>query len=388
MMEFLLLLLPVAAASGWLAAKRSSRRHAGSSDIERNPAYFQGLNYLLNEQPDKAIDVFVQMLEVDSETVETHLALGNLFRRRGEVDRAIRIHQNLIARPTLSRNQRAQALLELGQDYMRAGLYDRAENLFIELTEMNLYSEQALRNLRVIYQQEKDWDKCLSVATRLESYTDESLHIERAHYYCELAQEALDAKDYARANAMLKRAQSSDRGCVRATILQGDMEMARDDCKAALRAYKRVEQQDPDFISEMLPMLIDCQKRLGRQQDLVNYLRQLFVRQKNLAIVMALLDYIQEEEGDQAAVDFLTQYLHDHPSLEGLHRLIGLSQRNMDGSSSPDILRILREQVALLLKKRPAYQCARCGFSAKTLHWQCPGCANWASMKPLQGIDG
>lgn len=386
MMELLLLLLPVAAASGWFAAKRSGRHGTGLTESEANPAYFKGLNYLLNEQPDKAIDVFVQMLEVDSETVETHLALGNLFRRRGEVDRAIRIHQNLIARPTLSRNQRAQALLELGQDYMRAGLFDRAENLFQELLEINLYSEQALRNLRVIYQQEKDWDKCLSVATHLESYIDESLHTERAHYYCELAQEAFDAKDYSRANAMVKKAQSSDRSCVRATILQGEMEMARGDYKAALRSYKRVEQQDPDYIPEVLSPLIECHKQLGRQQDLVNYLRQLFVRQKNLAVALALLDHIQEAEGDQAAIDFLARYLREHPSLEGLYRLITLSQRNMDGTV-PDVLGILREQVRLLLQKRSAYHCSRCGFSAKTLHWQCPGCASWASLKPVVGTE-
>lgn len=382
MMELLLLLLPVAAASGWLAAKRSTKRAAsGASSVERNPAYFQGLNYLLNEQPDKAIDVFVQMLEVDSDTVETHLALGNLFRRRGEVDRAIRIHQNLIARPTLSRNQRAQALLELGQDYMRAGLYDRAESLFNELVEMNLYAEEALRNLRIIYQQEKEWEKCLSVALRLEAISGESLRTERAHYYCELAEEASKAKDYARAVAMLKKAQSCDRKCVRSTILQGNMERAKGECKAAIRSYKRVEQQDIDLMPEVLPSLIDCHNRLDRRQDLVIYLRQLFQRQKKLALALTLLEYIWEDEGEQAAVAFLTHYLHDEPSLLGLNHLIELNLKQTN-NPMPEILPFLHEQLELLLKKQPSYQCGRCGFSTKTLHWQCPGCNSWGSVKP------
>jgi lipopolysaccharide biosynthesis regulator YciM len=383
MMEFLLLLLPVAAASGWLAAKRSTNRAvSGASALDRNPAYFQGLNYLLNEQPDKAIDVFVQMLEVDSDTVETHLALGNLFRRRGEVDRAIRIHQNLIARPTLSRNQRAQALLELGQDYMRAGLFDRAESLFNELVEMNLCAEQALHNLQTIYQQEKEWNKCLTVTSRLEAVTGESLRTERAHYYCELAEEAIRARDYAHASAMLKKAQNCDRDCVRSTILQGNMERAKGECKAAIRSYKRVEQQDADFMPEVLPGLVECHNRLDRRHDLVVYLRQLFQRQKQLAPALTLLDYIREDEGEQAALEFLTRYLHEHPSLQGLNRLIELNIENM-ANPMPEILPFLREQVELLLKKRSSYQCGRCGFATKTLHWQCPGCNSWDSVKPI-----
>jgi lipopolysaccharide biosynthesis regulator YciM len=162
--ELLLLLLPVAAASGWIAARRSQRQERGKCVNDTSPVYFRGLNHLLNEEPDKAIDAFVEMLEVDSDTVETHLALGNLFRRRGEVERAIRIHQNLIARPALTREQRAQALLELGQDYMRAGLLDRAENLFRELKDTRLHVRQALKNLLVIYEKERDWQACLDTA--------------------------------------------------------------------------------------------------------------------------------------------------------------------------------------------------------------------------------
>ncbi|MES9869530.1 MAG: lipopolysaccharide assembly protein LapB [Sedimenticola sp.] len=381
MMELLWLLLPVAAFSGWMAAKRGMVRGKGSSD-DRTPVYFRGLNFLLNEQPDKAIDVFVQMLEVDSDTVETHLALGNLFRRRGEVDRAIRIHQNLIARPTLTRDQRAQALLELGQDYMRAGLFDRAENLFKELGELKLYQEQALTNLHVIYQQEKEWEQCLDIAQKLGSLTGRSFAMECAHYYCELAEQARGRNDHNQFNAYLRKAQSSDPGCVRATLLQGELEAGKGACKSAVKTFKKVEQQDPAYIAEMLPPLIRCYRESGTRNELINYLRQLSSSHTSIAPVLALIEFIQADEGDKAAEKYLADFMQEHPDLEGLERLI---QLNLKGSSGAEreTLGILKELVDKMLEDQPAYQCVRCGFSAKTLHWQCPGCKSWSSIKPM-----
>ena len=384
MLELLWLLLPVAAASGWWAARRSAERQDRGGD-DRTPAYFRGLNYLLNEQPDKAIDVFVKMLEVDSETVETHLALGNLFRRRGEVDRAIRIHQNLIARPTLNRDQRAQALLELGQDYMRAGLFDRAESLFSELNEMKLYQEQALENLRIIYQQERDWELCLQMAQKLEQLTGRSLGRERAHYYCELAEEARAGKDPAQVAALLKKAQSSDDSCVRAGILQGQLEVTQGACKEAIRIYERVERQDPAFLSEVLPQLLSCYRQSAGREELRRYLEQLFQRNQGIAPALALADMVRADEGDTEAIGFLTRYLQQHPDLEGLERLIRLQLEAADDGAS-DTLRVLHQLVVKLIEGRPAYQCNQCGFTAKTLHWQCPGCKAWSSIKPVQGL--
>lgn len=385
MMELLWLLLPVAAASGWVAAKRSSSsRKAAVTD--RTPGYFSGLNYLLNEQPDKAIDVFIKMIEVDSETVETHLALGNLFRRRGEVDRAIRIHQNLIARPSLSRDQRAQALLELGQDYMKAGLFDRAESLFSELGEMNMFQAQALENLLTIYQQEKDWDKCLQVAKRLGQRSGVSRRKVCAHYYCELAEEARTRKDLVKASQLLKKAQLSDEECVRATMLQGRIEMLNGSAKGALRLFKQVERQDSDYLSEVLPFIIECYRLQGNPEEMNRYLRQLYERHPVISVALAMTDLIQESEGGEAAIRFLAEYLHHHPSLEGLDRMLSL----MLGSGSDDSresLQIQQRIVEKMLENRAAYQCGSCGFSAKTLHWQCPSCKSWGSIKPCLEFD-
>ncbi|MCW8890218.1 MAG: lipopolysaccharide assembly protein LapB [Sedimenticola sp.] len=385
MMELFWLLLPVAAASGWWAAKRSTSRQEVTL-TDRSPGYFSGLNYLLNEQPDKAIDVFIKMLEVDSDTVETHLALGNLFRRRGEVDRAIRIHQNLIARPTLNREQRAQALLELGQDYMKAGLFDRAESLFCELGEMNMFQSQALENLLTIYQEEKDWEKCLKIAKRLGQLTGRSLRKECAHFYCELAEEAQFRKDLNKATQLLKKAQVSDEGCVRATIQLGEIDLLNGSEKSALRTFRQVEKQDPAFLSEVLPSIIECHQKLDQRSELVSYLRQLFQKHHTVSSVLALTDFIREDEDDKAAIQFLADFLHDHPNLEGLDRMVKLSLESGEGDAR-ESLDILQQILQKLLEKRPAYQCLSCGFSAKTLHWQCPSCKTWGGIKPLQELE-
>ena len=216
--DFLWLLLPLAAASGWLAGWYGKRRResvAAADDLRSN--YFKGINYLLNEQPDKAIEAFIKVLEVDSETVETHLALGNLYRRRGEVDRAIRIHQNLIARPNLESEQRSEALLELGHDYLSAGLLDRAENLLQELADGGDYRVQALRQLIDIYEQEKDWSKAIACGHLLEKVTGNHLSPVIAHYQCELAERLRESGEADAALEMVNKAQAIHDRCHRVT---------------------------------------------------------------------------------------------------------------------------------------------------------------------------
>ncbi len=385
MLEFLILLLPVAAASGWLAARRSYAAKQQKQPQEISPVYFKGLNYLLNEQPDKAIDLFIKMLDVDSDTVETHLALGNLFRRRGEVDRAIRIHQNLIARPSLNREQRAQALLELGQDYMRAGLFDRAENLFMELTELRLFNEQAYLNLLEIYQQEKEWQRCLDVAAKINTFRNPTLSNAIAHFYCELAEIQLRQQNNAAAEGYLKRAQQVARNHVRATLLQSQIEMARGDCKGVIRLLRRIEEQDPAYLPETLPNIVGCYRKLGQQKELQDYLEELYSRRQCTEAMLYLMDIVVEKEGAQMAVERVLKHLSSQPDLKGLERLIRLNLQR--GEESPrETLDVLLQSVTHLLGQQPAFQCEQCGFTAKQLHWHCPSCKTWGSIKPVQGL--
>lgn len=223
-MMSLLVLVPIAAFAGWIVAGKGSRFSMDNNNGMVPKDYLLGLNFLLNEEPDKAVDVFIKMLEVDSDTVETHLALGSLFRRRGEVDRAIRIHQNLIARPHLDKQQRIQALMALGQDYMRAGVLDRAERIFLEVVENGSETGPSLHYLLDIYQQEKAWDQAVLIARKIAVSTGEAMQSNIAHYYCELALEARMANDNDLARRHLRKALTIDKKCVRASLLQGDLE--------------------------------------------------------------------------------------------------------------------------------------------------------------------
>jgi len=387
MLELLWLLLPVAAASGWMAGRRAANAPQRRMGGRLSADYFRGLNHLLNEQPDKAIEVFIRMLEAEGETVEIHLALGSLFRRRGEVDRAIRIHQNLIARPTLSPSQRAEALQELGIDYARAGLYDRAEEIFQELTEVRAHAERALHELLDIYQQERDWEKAIDTARRLASRTGQSHDLQIAHYHCELAEELRAAGDASHALSQVSKALSADAGCVRASLLQGDLENARGNTKAALRAYRRVTDQDPAYLPEVLERLRVGYAAQGRDGEYRDYLKDQLERSQAIAPVLALADIVREQEGERAASEFIVEQLQVRPSLRGLDRVIDLSLVTTEGRTH-QVLEVLHRLVAQLVADKPLYRCGHCGFDGKTLHWQCPSCKQWSSVKPIQGIEG
>lgn len=386
MLEALFLLLPVAAFSGWWIGRRSGGR-AGEGNPRLSSAYFKGLNYLLNEQPDRAIEAFVQMLEMDSETVETHLALGNLFLQRGEVDRAIRIHQNLIARPTLTRDQRKQALFELGRDYMRAGLLDRAESLFLELVDDSDYGTPSLEQLVEIYQQEKEWEKAIETARRLDGRSGRDMRRVIAHFHCELADIELGKGSSGEAQKMVKKALSEDRNCVRASLIEGRILFASGNPKAALKAYKRIEQQDPDFLPEVSRPIQECYSALQRPEEATAFLEDILQRHGSASIALALVEQLQRQEGEERAIDFLTGYLERQPSVRGMSRLIELKTAKSDQARHQD-LSILQDLVNNILEGKPVYQCDNCGFKGRALHWQCPGCKRWSTVKPIHGIEG
>lgn len=386
----LFILLPIAAASGWWVA----RRHflSTDTDAERNPSsfssnYFKGLNLLLNEQPDKAIDVFVDMLQVDNDTVETHLALGNLFRRRGEGDRAIRIHQNLIARPTLSKKQRALALFELGQDYMRAGLLGRAESLFAELLEQGEYRAEALEKLLTIYTQEKEWEKAIDVGQRLEHLTGRRMNASIAQFYCELADALLAKSEYRLVLKMCKRALAADRQCVRATMLQATAERLSGDCKSAVKTLKLVEKQDEHYLPEIVEPLLECYQRLGRLDEAERYFAHLSSEYGGITPLLGLANLLQQRGDEKEASERIASSLRDRPSVRGLDHLIELHLMNSQGVARDNLL-ILKELTRRLLEEKLPYRCGSCGFKAKTLQWHCPSCKDWATIRPIQGIVG
>lgn len=387
--DLLLLLLPVAAASGWHYARKSAGKNpsisTGKTTLPQD--YFIGLNYLINEQPDKAVDVFIKMLEVNSDTVETHLALGSLFRRRGEVDRAIRVHQNLIARPQLGKLQRIQALSELAQDYLRAGVLDRAERLFLELVKMGEQTTPSLHYLLNIYQQQKDWEQAISTAKKLQVITHELMQVPIAQYYCELAEQTSQKKQIDKAKSYLQHALQNDRNCVRASILQAEIETLSGNFKSAIRAYKQVKSQDPDFISEIVLPLAHCCEELKAEDELIDYLRTCLNEYPRVPVVLVLADYLRKQQGDKVAIEFLAEQIHLHPSLRSLDYLLQLYLENSVGDTRYK-LQILQDLVKGLLAQKPVYRCVECGFAAKALYWQCPRCRHWNTVKPIHGLEG
>lgn len=386
----LLLLLLFIAGIAWFAGSTFKHNKKNKYANKFPKDYLVGLNYLLNEQPDKAVDVFLKMLEVDSDTVETHLALGNLFRRRGEVDRAIRIHQNLIARPNLGKQQRTQALLELGQDYMRAGVLDRAERIFLDITNMADYPHASLQHLLDIYQQEKAWEQAIIIAHKFEHATNESMKIKIAHYYCELAQLERTANRFDAALKYLKKALVTDRQCVRASLLHGDLALQQGNYPLAIRHYKYVKQQDADYLSETINPLVICYEKLQQMEELIHYFSQCLTEYNRISLVLTLAECMRSAQGVDVAINFIIHYLKEQPSIRGLKRVmeLQLQQENVKRNEEIPNLHILNDLTANILKDKPVYRCRNCGFHSKTLHWLCPRCKSWSTVKPIHGLEG
>ncbi len=382
------LLLPTAAWSGWWIAKRNVDGKPKKSKNHLSHEYVVGLNYLLNEQPDKAVDVFIKLLEVDSETVETHLALGSLFRRRGEVDRAIRIHQNLIARPQLSDFERKEALMALGQDYMSAGLFDRAERIFLEVVDMAGDREiSSLRGLLAIYQQEKAWEKALDVIQKIELCTGVSMHCEAGHYYCEIAAQDLKQNMPEKAFQAIQQALKVDNNSARASLMLAKMEMHSRRYTQAIQVLKRVAQQDSEFLNETLEPLVLCHRELDTMDECMEYLEQTIAAYPRASVIFVIGDYLCREKSIDYAIDFVASHLGRHPSIRGLNQLIQWHLESATGKVR-DKLQMLYDITSKFLENKPIYRCGHCGFSGRLLHWQCPGCKLWGKTKPIHGLEG
>ena len=337
----LCLLLPLAFFSGWWVSKRSKRDQFVDSTKSINPNYFRGLNYVLNEQPDKAIEVFVKLLKVDSETIETHLAL-----------------------------------LELGMDYMRSGLLDRAEGLFKQLMELGDFESQASRQLLDIYQQEKDWDNAIVYARRLEATSSEKLDKVIAQFYCELVEECLSAGNVKNARENFRKALNIDPRCVRASILEADLLQSEKKFKSAIKAYKRIEKQDVEYLSEVIEPMLICYRELGKTDDAIFYLKEVMEKYGGITPMLFSTELMMEHEDKEESIKFLSAELCKRPTVKGVNRLLEYAMDKASGEVR-DSLGTIKEMAEQLLENNTVYKCLRYGFDAKLLHWQCLGCKNW-----------
>ncbi|GAB2517309.1 lipopolysaccharide assembly protein LapB [Lysobacter humi (ex Lee et al. 2017)] len=374
------LLVPLALVAGWVVGRRGGKLHSETQVSRLSTTYFRGLNYLLNEQPDKAIELFLHIAELDKETFETQVALGHLFRRRGEVDRAIRLHQALVQRAGLSDQQKVQALLALGEDYMKSGLLDRAETVFSELVALDL-SPLALRQLISIYQAERDWAKAIENARAYEKATGEPMGRLIAHFECELGERHRAAGEVEAARGTVARAYEADANSVRAGMLEGRIELDAGNRSAAIRSFERVARSDPDYLPEVLPALLECYEAVGDVPGARAFLAEMCEHYRGIAPVLALTRILEKEEGVAAARAYLAKELKNRPSVRGEAALIDLTlAEEADPVSTLLDLKHITDQ---LLVRNPSYRCTRCGFGARSHHWQCPSCKEWGAVKPL-----
>jgi lipopolysaccharide biosynthesis regulator YciM len=382
-----LLLIPAALATGVLMGRRGGEIKGGAKISRLSNTYFRGLNYLLNEQQDKALEIFLQIAEVDKETVETQFALGHLFRRRGEVDRAIRLHQNLVARTGLSEEQKTRAALELGEDYMRAGLLDRAETLFNDLVQMGVHAPKALQQLISIYQSERDWSQAIVHAVQYEQISGEAMGDSIAHYYCELADKSIHESNLKQARDQIALAYSSDSQCVRAGMIEGRLDLLENNDAAAIRAFERVARHDVDFLPEVLPQLMECYERRNELMRARGFLQEVIEKYSGVTPLLALVDLIERDDGIAAAQDFLSKQLLQRPSVRGEAALLDKALANpaTDPNETIRNLKLITDQ---LLVRSANYRCTNCGFGARSHHWQCPSCKHWGSVKPLLNLLG
>ena len=374
-----LLGIPAFFGLGWIAARVDIRQLLSESrSLPRG--YFKGLNFLLNEQPDKAIDAFIEIVKLDPETVELHFALGNLFRRRGETERAIRVHQNLLARPDLALEHQMQAQYELGQDYLKAGLLDRAEETYNSLVDTQ-YSAQARRALLEIYQREKEWHRAIEAAHALQESGAGGRQKEIAQFYCEIAQDELVHTHADAAMQMLENALSADRKNVRATMLLGDVHLARGDVEAALMAWRRVEQQSVPHVALVAQRLMDGYRTLGRPQEGANLLKAYLSEASSVDLLEVVFKAVLELDGVEAANQLVSDELRRTPTLLGLDKLLEARLMKAQPEVRPE-LSLVKNLVHGYAQKLARYQCSRCGFKARQFYWQCPGCSQWETYPP------
>ena len=374
-----LVAVPIFFGLGWIAA-RIDIKQLLSESRSLPKGYFKGLNFLLNEQPDKAIDAFIEIVKLDPETADLHFALGNLFRRRGETERAIRMHQNLLLRPDLPLEQQMQARFELGQDFLKAGLLDRAEDVFQELTETP-YSMRARRALLEIFQREKEWRQAIEAAEALQNMGAGNRSRQIAQFYCELAENQLVRTHPEKALPLLDKALEIDGMCTRATILTGDAHKAMGDTEKALETWRRVEKQNIQHTILIVRRLMDGYEEVGRSEEGISLLKSYLSEISSIDMLDVLVKAVLKQDGAENANALVREELRKTPTLLGLDRLLEAQLLVVPPEVRQEISSI-RTLIQRYAHKLSHYKCHNCGFEARQFYWQCPGCHEWESYSP------
>ena len=375
----LLGLLLLAGAVGFYASRRPRPSALGAQHVRES--YLAGVNFLVNEQPDRALEAFLRAAELDADTVETHFALGSLYRRRGEVDRAIRIHQNIISRATLDPSRREQAKYALAQDYLKAGLLDRAEAILEELAKAGTHRMAAMRNLIRIYESERDWPRAIALHEELAKVGRPPQESAVAHYRAEMAEAARARGDLNAAADLLRKARQGNRRFPRGALIRADIAIAQGDSTLALELLRGVVEQDSGLIVEALPRLVRLARSRGDDGD--RLIADLLSSRPDSVLDFAFAAVIGDALDFPALEGKVRELFERDETLAGLIRSLGREPLSLDSRAVRELAGVLRRLAAAT----PRYRCAECGFSSTGHFWQCPGCKTWDSQRPLTRFD-
>jgi len=382
-----LLLLPIMFGIGWLAARWDLRLENKMDERERmrqQRSTFKGLSLLLNEQPDQAIEALVKVAQLDPETIELHFALGSLFRRRGETERAIRVHQHLVNRDDLKPRDRDHAAYELGRDFLRAGLLDRAEASLNHVGE-GKFAAPAKESLLEMYQIERDWKKAIIAASELETLQGKSHRIEIAQFHCELGQEALHRKDLSAVERSIQMALQSVPNHARALILQGDYLTAMDRPAKAIEAWSIVATTHPAYMHLLADRWMAAHTALDKADIGLSALCELLKSQASGELLDIVQKHMSQIRGAQATEAMLVEVMQHSPSLSALSKLAETRLVLAESNGTPERVSDLQATLSLLKQRTTSlarYTCGNCGFRARRFYWQCPGCNYWEAYSP------
>jgi len=388
MQELLFLLLPVAMAYSWFMGRNSIKQKDQTAKQDLSIKYSTGLNYLLSNQQDKAIDYLLEALKVEDDTVEAHFAMANLFRRRGELDRALKVHEHLVRQGHLPSKDKQQAIFELGKDFLSAGLYDRAEKMFTKLLKSKNYELKSNNNLLKIYQSTKDWQLGIDLKkTVIKAKDVKSLHT-LANFYCELATIALEKDEFIAVIEILQQALELDPNSCRANWLMAKIYENHQQFEQACQCYQSIYQQDKEFFPDVIENMHNCYVQSDASDEFFTFIRQVYEETGSTTALLKYLEHVEKKHGVNKAIEFILSALKRRPTIKGFKHFVKMQMAESGQESSNENLDVIKELITSYLNMKPRYSCRSCGFNSSTHYWSCPSCHDWEQLKPVRGLEG
>ena len=388
MIELLFLLLPVAMAYGWFMGRNSIKQKDQTIKQDLSIKYSTGLNYLLSNQKDKAIDSLLDALKVEDDSVEAHFAMANLFRKRGELDRALKVHEHLVRHGNLPTHDKQQAVFELGKDFLSAGLYDRAETMFNKLLKSSDYALKSLTYLLQIFQSTKDWQRGINHQKLVIKFNDKRLLHTLANFYCEQATQAFEQDKFIEVIELLEKALKLDPNSCRANWLMAKIYENHKQCELACKCYQDIYQQDKEFFPDVIEQMHQCYLDLDASEAFYDFIKKVYDETASSSALISYIQHVEKKHDHKKAKEFMLSALKRRPTIRGFKHLVKMEMSQNDGLDNKASLDLIKDLISEYLKVKHRYSCRNCGFNSSTHYWSCPSCHEWEQLKPVRGLEG